>query len=119
MAMRHIRLKSVLAGDREEIPVADRMISRDRLHAYYGNLKVATHFAVWSLISSSVKTDPDKRVFFSTKSPVAGWDRVSSFHRAGTQGRSYSLADRLLALVFSQIKIMPSSSARSWNCLPH
>ena len=85
MAMRHLRLDSVLSGDKEEVPVADRTISRDRLNAHYGNSKVAKYFAVWSLISSSLKIDADKRVFFSTKSPVASWDRVASFHRAETQ----------------------------------
>ena len=86
MAMQHLHLDSVLSVDKEEIPVADRTISRDRLNAHYGNSKVAKYFAVWSLISSSLKTDADKTVFFSTKSPVAGWDRVASFHRAETQG---------------------------------
>ena len=43
MAMRHLRLDYVLAGDEEEIPVADRTISRDRLHVHYGTLKVAKH----------------------------------------------------------------------------
>ena len=85
MALRHLRLDSVLSGNEEEVPVADRTISRDRLNAHYGNSKVAKHFAVWSLISSSLKTDADKREFFSTKSPVAGWERVASFHRAETQ----------------------------------
>ena len=84
MTMRHFRLDSVLAGDNEKIPVTHRTISRDRLHAHYGNSKIARHFAVWSLSSSSLRTDADKRVFFSTKSPVAGWDRVASFYRAET-----------------------------------
>ena len=119
MAMRHLRLDSVLFGDKEEVPVADRTISRDRLNAHYGNSKVTKHFAVWSLISSSLKTDPDERVFFSTKSPVAGWDRVASFIVQKPKGRSSSLAERFLALAFSRVKILPSSSARSWNCLPH
>ena len=43
------------------------------------------HFAVWSLISSSLKTNADKRVFFSMKSSVAGWDRFASYHREETQ----------------------------------
>ena len=63
MALRHLRLDSVLACDKEETPVADRMISRDRLHAHYGNLKVAKHFAVWSLISNLLKTDANEDVF--------------------------------------------------------
>ena len=82
MAMRLLRLDPVLSGDEEEVPVAGRTISRDRLNAHYGNSKVAKNVSVWGLISSSLKTDADKRVFFSTKSPVAGWDRVASFHRA-------------------------------------
>ena len=86
MAVRHLRLDSALASDKEGIPVADRTISRDRLHAHYGNSKVAKHFVMWSLISSSLKTDADKRVVFSTKLPVASWDRVVSFCRAETQG---------------------------------
>ena len=46
--MRHLRLDSVLSGDKEEeVPVADRTISRDRLNAHYGNSKVAKHFAVY------------------------------------------------------------------------
>ena len=36
MVMRHLRLDSVLSGDKEEVPVADRTISRDRLNAHYG-----------------------------------------------------------------------------------
>ena len=44
MAMPHLRLDFVLVGDKEQIPVADRTISRDRLHAHYGSAKVATHF---------------------------------------------------------------------------
>ena len=46
MAMRHLRLDYVRSGDKEEIPVADRTISRDGLNAHYGNSKVAKHFAV-------------------------------------------------------------------------
>ena len=54
MAMRHLRLDSVLSGGKEEVPVADRTVSRNRLNAHYCNSKVAKHFAVWSLISSSL-----------------------------------------------------------------
>ena len=36
MAMRHLRLDSVLTGDKEKISVTDRTNSRDRLHAHYG-----------------------------------------------------------------------------------
>ena len=61
MGMRHLRLDSVLSVDKEEIPVADRTISRDRLNAHCGNSKVATHVAVWSLISSFI----DVRFHFS------------------------------------------------------
>ena len=82
MVVRHLRLDSVLSGDKEEVPVAERTISRDRLNAYYGNSKIAKRLAVWSLISSSPRTDADKRVFFRRKSPVAGWDMVASFYRA-------------------------------------
>ena len=64
MAMRHLRLDYVLAGDKEEVPGVDRTISRDRLHAHYVNFKVAKYFAIWRLVSSSLKTDSDKRVFF-------------------------------------------------------
>ena len=96
-AMRHLRLPSVLSGDKEEVLVADRTISRNRLNANYGNSKVAKHFAVWSLVSSSLKTSVDKRVFFSTKSTVAGWDRVASFHRAETQGAKLLLSKQVLS----------------------
>ena len=72
MAMRHLRLDYVLAGYNEEIPVAYRTVSRDCLHAHYGNPGIAKHFAVWSLILSSLKLDTDRRVLFSSKSPVAG-----------------------------------------------
>ena len=41
MAMLHLRLDSVLSGDKEEVHVADRTASRDRLKAHYGNSKVA------------------------------------------------------------------------------
>ena len=71
-AMRHLRLGSVLSGDKEEISVEDRTVSRDRLHVQHGSSKVTKYFAVWSLISSSLKTDADKRVIFSAKSPIAG-----------------------------------------------
>ena len=87
----------MLAGDKKEIPVADRTISQDRLNAHYGNSKVAKHFAVWSLISSLLKTDADKRVFFSTKSPVAGWVRVASFHRAETQKENLLLSRQVFS----------------------
>ena len=43
MAVRHLRVDFVLSGDNEEVPVADRTISRDRLNAHYGNSKVAMH----------------------------------------------------------------------------
>ena len=41
MAMRHLCLDSVLAGDKEDIPGADRTILRDHLHAHYDSPKVA------------------------------------------------------------------------------
>ena len=50
MAMRHLRLDSVLSGDKAEVPITDRMISRYRLNAHYGNSKVTKHFAVWCRI---------------------------------------------------------------------
>ena len=59
MAMRHLCLDSVLAGDKEEIPITDRTTSRDHLKAYYDSSKVAKDFAVWRLVSSSLKTDTD------------------------------------------------------------
>ena len=62
-AMRELRLGSVLAGDKEKIAVADRINSRGHLHVHYGNSKGTKHFAVWSLFSSSTKTDADKRGF--------------------------------------------------------
>ena len=88
----------MLSGDKEEVPVADMTISRDRLNAHYGNSKVAKHFAVWSLISSSLKTDDaDKRAFFSTKSPVASWDGVAFCHRAETQGAKLLLRRQVIS----------------------
>ena len=96
MAIRHLRLNPMLSGEMEEIPVADRKISRDRLNAYYGNSKVAKDFAVWSLISSSLKTDADKQAFLSTKPPVVGWDRVVCFHRAETQRAKLPLSRQVL-----------------------
>ena len=87
----------MLAGDNEKISVAHRTISRDRLHAHDGNSRIARHFAVWSLRSSSLRTDADKRVFFNTKSPVAGWDRVASFYRAETQGAKLHLSRQVLS----------------------
>ena len=65
MTMRHLSVDNVLSGDKEEVPVVDGTISRDRLNAHYGNSKIAKHFAVWSLILSSLKTNADKRVVFS------------------------------------------------------
>ena len=97
MTMQHLRLDYVLSGDKEEVPVADRAISRDRLNAHYDSSKVAKHFAVWSLNSSSLKIDADKRVLFRAKSPVAGWDRVASFHRAETQGAKLLLSRQVLS----------------------
>ena len=94
----------MLSGDKEEVPVADRTISRDRLNAHYGNSKVAKYFAVWSLISSSLKTDADKQVFFSTKSPLAGWERIASFHRAETQGAKLLLSRNTLSARFQPCK---------------
>ena len=65
--------------------------------AHYGNSNVAKHFIVWSLISSSLKTDADKRVCFSAKSPVASWDRVASFPCAETQGAKLLLSRQVLS----------------------
>lgn len=48
----------------------------------YDKGKVAKHFVVRSLLSGSLETDADKRVLFSTKPPVAEWERVLSLHRA-------------------------------------
>ena len=75
----------------------DSTISHNRLKAHYGNSKVAKHVAVRSLTSSSLNTDADKRVFFSTKSPVAGWDTVASFHRAETQGAKLLLSRQIFS----------------------
>ena len=72
MAIRHLHLDSAVAGGMKKISVSDRTISRDRLLAHYGNLEVAKHFAVLSLISSSLETNADKRVLFITKSPMTG-----------------------------------------------
>ena len=96
-AMRHLRLDSVLSGDKEEVPVADRTISRNCLNAHFGKSKVAKHFAVWSLISSSLKTDADKRVFFGHKVTSGWWERVASFHRAETQGAKFLLGRKVLS----------------------
>ena len=87
----------MFSGDKEKVPVVDRTISRNRLNVHYGNSKVAKHFAFWSLISSSLKTDADKRVFFSTKSPVVRWDRVTSFRCAETQGAKLLLSRKVLS----------------------
>ena len=43
MAMQLFRLDSMLAGDKEESPVADRTISRYRLHARYFKSKEVKH----------------------------------------------------------------------------
>ena len=48
MTMRHFRLDSVLNHEEEEIHVADRVISCDHLHVYYGQTKLAKHFALGS-----------------------------------------------------------------------
>ena len=91
MVMRHLRLGSGLSGDKEEIPVADRTISRDCLNAHCGDSKVAKHFAVWSLISSSLKTDADKRVFFSTNRQWLVGTGLFLFIVQKTKEQSYSL----------------------------
>ena len=44
MAMQHIRLDSVVSGDKKEVPAADRTISRDCLNAHYGNFKGSETF---------------------------------------------------------------------------
>ena len=119
MEMQHLRLHSVLSGDKVGVPVADRTISRDRLNAHYGNSKVAKTLAVWSLISSSLRTHADKRVFFSTKSPVAGGIDSLPFIVQTPKERSSFVAERFYALAFSWVKILPSPSVRSRNCLPH
>ena len=49
IAMRRVRLDSVLAGDKKDISVTDRTISRDRLHAHHGNSKVAKHFTMYGV----------------------------------------------------------------------
>ena len=86
----------VLDGEKQEVPVADRAICQDCLHAHYGKSKVAKHFSVWSLTSSSLKTNADKRVFFTTKSAMTGWYRVTFFHRAETQGVKLLLRRQVL-----------------------
>ena len=53
----------MLAAGKQEIPVADRTISRDRLHADYGELEGSELFALWNLISTSLKTDADNEPF--------------------------------------------------------
>ena len=119
LAMRHLHLECVLSGDKEEIPVANGTLSRDRLNAHYGNSKVAKHFAGWSLISSSLKTDADKRVFsVQSHQWLVGIELLLSIVQK-LKERSYSLADRSLALALSRVKTLPSSSVRLWNCLPH
>lgn len=94
MAMQHPVLYPVLSSDKEEISIADMTISRDHLQAHYGKAEVAKHFAVWSFTTSVLRTNADKRVFFSTTSTVAGWETVASFHRTKPQGaaQGFSLA---------------------------
>ena len=57
--MRHLRPDSAIDGETEGVLVVDRTVSRYRLQAHNKKSKVATYFAVWSLISSSLKTDAD------------------------------------------------------------
>ena len=52
---------------------------------------------MWSLISSYLKTDADKRIFFRTKLPVTCWDRVASFHRTETQAVKLLLSRHVLS----------------------
>ena len=118
-AMRHLRLDSGLAGDKQEFSVADRTISRDRLHAHYGNSRMAKYFAVCSLILSSLKTDADKRVFSLRSHQWLVETGSLVFIMQKPTERSYCLADMYSVLSFSQVNILPPSSARSWNCLPH
>ena len=107
IAMRHLRIDSMLAGNKKEIPVTERSISPDRLHAHYGNSNVAKHFTMCSLISSLLKTDADIRICFSTKSPVAGWDRVASFYRAEIQGAKLLLSRQVLSAQLQPSKDPP------------
>ena len=121
MAMRHLNQDFVLADDKKEIPVADRTISPDRLHAHYlyGSPKVAKYFAVWSLVSSSLKIDADKRVFpVRSHQWLVGTESLL-FIVQKLKERSHCLADRYSALGFNRVTIVPLSSARLWNCLPH
>ena len=75
-----------MRGNREEIPVNDKTIPRERSHAHYGEAQVAKHLAVYITISRVLKSDADKRVLLSTTSPVAGWERIATFHRTKTRG---------------------------------
>ena len=59
IAMRHLCLNSVLNGEEEEVPVADKTIFRDRLHARDGKSEVSKQFTVWNIILSSLKIDDD------------------------------------------------------------
>ena len=43
VAMRHLHLDSVLDGEKDEVPVANRTLSRDRLHAHYSKSKLAKY----------------------------------------------------------------------------
>lgn len=47
-------------GGKKEVPVADRVIPRDRLQPPYGKAKVTKNFVVWSRIPSGLKANTDK-----------------------------------------------------------
>ena len=46
IAMRHLRLDSVLDSEKEKDPTAEMIVSRDRLHAHCSKSKVGKRFAV-------------------------------------------------------------------------
>ena len=70
----------MLGGNKEEMSFAERMNPCECLYAHYGGVIVAKYFALWSLISSALKSDADKRVcVFSTGSPVAELKTIISF----------------------------------------
>ena len=64
--MAHLRLDSPLDSNKEQMPAADRRISRERLHAYCGEAKVVKHFLYEASFNQRFKKDVRKRVFIST-----------------------------------------------------
>ena len=107
IAMRRVRLDSVLAGDKKDISVTDRTISRDRLHAHHGNSKVAKHFTMYGVWFQARRRQMLINEYFSVRSRqwLVGTGLLLSIVQQSMERRYFS-AGRFLALVFNRVTIL-------------